>query len=258
MRVEASLSRAIRVGVALAVACAALAPAHAQTLRRLKGRLVAESGAPIANAKVRTEALFGYAAGDFAGQRTFSTTTDAKGEWSIVGFKSGVWMFDVSAPGYVPESVALPIQMLTTESAGMSGIAYNWQLLLKALPLPDDASGQRLGDAAAAAFSGDADKVRASFTQIPDTADTNYLGGAGRIALVARDASLARALFTKALEKDSTSYRAALGVASTFVMLRDFDNASRAFDAARNRTHDKDEQKFITVAIGDLATIRVR
>ena len=39
---------------------------------------------------------------------------------------------------------------------------------------------------------------------------------------------------------------------------RDFDSASRAFDAARSRTHDKDEQKFITAAIGDLATIKVR
>ncbi len=252
------MSRGLRVGLAVLFASLVLAPARAQTLRRLKGRIVAENGAPIANARVRTEALFGYAAGDFAGQRTFSTTSDNKGDWSIIGFKSGVWVFDVSANGYVPESVALPIQMLTTESAGMSGIAYNWVLLLKALPMPDGPSAQRLADAAAAAFAGEADKVRSSFSQIPDDADANYLGGAGRIALVARDPSLARALFTKALEKDSTSYRAALGIASTFVMLRDFDNASRAFDAARSRTHDKDEQKFISVAIGDLATIRVR
>jgi len=41
-----------------------------------------------------------------------------------------------------------------------------------------------------------------------------------------------------------------------FLLRRDFDSASRAFDAARNRTHDKDEQRFIAAAIGDLATIR--
>ena len=34
--------------------------------------------------------------------------------------------------------------------------------------------------------------------------------------------------------------------------------ASRAFDAVRNRTHDKDELKFLTAAIVDLATIKVR
>ena len=76
--------------------------------------------------------------------------------------------------------------------------------------------------------------------------------------MVARDPGLAKTLFTRALERDPSSYRAALGVASIFVLERDFDSASRAFDAARSRTHDKDEQKFLTAAIGDLATIKVR
>jgi len=49
-----------------------------------------------------------------------------------------------------------------------------------------------------------------------------------------------------------------LAVASTLLIQRDFDNASRAFDATRSRTHDKDEQKFLTFAIGDLATIKAR
>jgi hypothetical protein len=49
-----------------------------------------------------------------------------------------------------------------------------------------------------------------------------------------------------------------LGIASIFLLERDFDSASRAFDAARSRTHDKDEQKFLSAALGDLATIKVR
>ena len=49
-----------------------------------------------------------------------------------------------------------------------------------------------------------------------------------------------------------------MGVASIFLLQRDFDSASRAFDATRSRTHDKDEQKFLSVAIGDLATIKFR
>ena len=76
--------------------------------------------------------------------------------------------------------------------------------------------------------------------------------------MVARDMDLARTLFLRALERDPSSYRAALGVASMFMLQRDFDNASRAFDATRSRTHDKDEQKFLSAAIGDLATIMVR
>jgi hypothetical protein len=43
-----------------------------------------------------------------------------------------------------------------------------------------------------------------------------------------------------------------------FLLERDFDSASRAFDAARSRTHDKDEQRFLSMAIADLATSKVR
>jgi Tfp pilus assembly protein PilF len=93
---------------------------------------------------------------------------------------------------------------------------------------------------------------------MPDDADADFMAGAGRIALVARDLPLAKTLFMKALERDPSSYRAALGMASLFVLERDFDSASRTFDAARNRTHDKDELKFLTAAVGDLATIKVR
>ena len=75
---------------------------------------------------------------------------------------------------------------------------------------------------------------------------------------MARDLALPQSLFKRALERDPSSYRAAMGVASIFLLQRDFDSASRAFDATRNRTHDKDEQKFLSVAIGDLATIKVR
>jgi len=94
--------------------------------------------------------------------------------------------------------------------------------------------------------------------KVPEDADADYLAAAGRVAVLAGRPDAARALFTRALERDPSSYRAALGVASSFLLQRDFDSASRAFDAARNRTHDKDEQRFLSAAIGDLATIRVR
>jgi Tfp pilus assembly protein PilF len=96
------------------------------------------------------------------------------------------------------------------------------------------------------------------FAHLPDDSDADYLAAAGRVALVAHRPEVARVLFTRALERDPSSYRAALGVASVFLLQRDFDSASRAFDAARSRTRDKDEQKFLSFAIADLATIRVR
>ena len=141
----------------------ALPALHAQHAAfRVKGRVTNDRGAPIPNADVRLEAFFGYAAGTFSGPRLLSAQTNAKGEWNVGALQPGIWLFEVFAPNYMPESVALPIRILTTVSMGTSG----WRC--------------------------------------------------------------------------------------------DFDSASRAFDATRNRTHDKDEQKFLSAAIGDLATIKFR
>jgi len=225
---------------------------------RVTGRVVTERGEPIDKADVRLEAFYGYAAGTFAGVRKFSGQTNRKGEWSVGGLQPGVWLFEVIAPGYITETVVLPIRILTTVSMGTSGMALPWDLVLKPVAAPDDVQGEMLKQAAAAARDGKLDEMRAALDVIPDDPHADYLAGAGRIAMVARDMPLARALFLRALERDPSSYRAALGIASMFLVERDFDSASRAFDAARNRTHDKDEQKFITIAIGDLQTIKVR
>jgi hypothetical protein len=229
-----------------------------QPVSRLKGRVTTADGQPIANAEVHAEAFYGSAAGTFAGQRTFSERTNAKGEWSIMGIAPGIWEFDVIAPGEIPESVVLPIRLLTASGPNAGGQLLTWQLLLKPVPPPAGPPGTTLLEALDAARAGRVEQVRALLTRVSEDADADYLAGAGRIAMLARDMPLARTLFLRALERDPASYRASLGVASTLLLQRDFDNASRAFDATRNRTHDKDEQKFLTFALGDLATIKAR
>ena len=244
------------IAAALAAFAAPAAAQHAAF--RVKGRVVTEDGKPIDKADVLLEAFYGYAAGTFSGPRRLSAQTNGKGEWSVGAMQPGIWQFAVIAPGYVPETVVLPIRLLTTVSMGTSGMALTWDLVLKPVRASDDVKGQLLTQASAAARDGNTDAVRAALQTVPENPDADYFCGAGRIAMVARDPSLAKTLFTKALETDPSSYRAALGIASVFVLARDFDSASRAFDAARSRTHDKDEQKFIAAAIGDLATIKVR
>ncbi len=250
-------ARLVFPGILLALATAATVLAQHPAFR-IKGRVTTERGAPIPNADVHVEAIFGYAAGTFAGQRQFSAQTNARGEWNVGALQPGIWLFDVTAPGYLPETVALPIRILTTVSMGTSGMSLTWDLVLKAVPTPDDVWGEYLTDLLKVARAGKTDEVRSSLERMPQDPAADYLAAAGRVALIAHDASLAQALFTRALERDPSSYRAALGIASTFLLLRDFDNASRAFDATRNRTRDKDEQKFLSAAIGDLATIKVR
>jgi len=246
---------------ACAAAAAALLPlglAAQQPVSRLRGRVVTERGERIADAEVRAEAFFGSAAGTFAGQRTFSTRTNAKGEWNIMGIAPGIWLFEAIAPGYVPESVALPIKLLTPSSPNAAGSVIVWELILKPTAVRSDARWQPLVDAAQAAGGRGAADVKTLLSRVPDDADADYLTAAGRIALLARDIPMAQAYFSRALEIDPASYHAALGVASVVLLQRNFDLASRAFDAARSRTHDKDEVKFLSAALGDLATIMVR
>ena len=249
--------RPILVATAAALILATAASAQ-QPVSRLKGKVTTERGEPIANADVRVEAFFGYAAGPYAGQRTFSGVTNARGEWSILGLHSGIWLFEVTAPGRLPETVALPIHLMTTISPGASGLMLTWQLVLKVETPPQGALGEKLLGAANASRTGNAGQVKTMLEAVPDEADADHLAAAGRVALLARDLDLARAFFVRAFERDPSSYRAALGIASVLLLQRDFEKASRAFDAAHSRTHDKDEQKFLSAALADLATIRVR
>jgi tetratricopeptide (TPR) repeat protein len=253
----AALRRATVAAAAVAVLSMAQTPAAQQPVSRLKGRVVNERGERVKNAEVRAEAIFGSGAGTFAGQREFATRTNDKGEWNILGILPGVWLFDAAASDYLPETVALPIKLLTASGPNAGGQLIVWDLILKPVPTPaENRHGGVLTAAATAARSGHGEDAAAGLSRVPDDADAEYLAAAGRIALLAREFDLARTFFTRALETDPSSYRAALGVASMFLLRRDFDSASRAFDAARNRTRDKDEQRFITAAIGDLATIK--
>jgi hypothetical protein len=235
-----------RFGLGCCIALIAATTASAQHAAfRVKGYVKNDRGEPVPNADVHIEAFYGYFAGAFGG-------------WNVGGLQPGVWLFEVFAPDYVPETVMLPIRILTTVSMGTSGMSLTWNVVLKPVRAGDDDNARFLIESAQAARDGHADGVRSSLQQLPNDADADYLAGAGRVAIIARDFSLARTLFARAIERDRMSYRATLGLASTFLYERDFDSASRAFDAARNRTKDKEEQRFISAAIGDLATIKVR
>ena len=142
--------RRLVLGAALVLTLASTASAQHPAFR-IKGRVTTGGGEPIAGARVRLEAFFGYAAGTFAGQRLFDTTTNGRGEWNVGALQPGIWLFDVTATGYLPETVALPIRILTTVSMGTSNMTLVWDLVLKPLKTPDDAWGEYLTDVTALA-----------------------------------------------------------------------------------------------------------
>ena len=189
--------------------------------------MVNERGKAIDKADVRLEAFYRYTAGTFSGNRKFSGETNHKGEWTVGALQPGIWLFEVIAPGYVPETVVLPIRVLTTVSMGTSGMALTWDLILKPVTAPDNVQGELLTQAASAARDGNLKAVRTALRVIPEDPGSDFLAAAARIAMVARDMPLARTLFMRALERDPTSYRAALGIASMF-LLKHHSTARRA------------------------------
>jgi tetratricopeptide (TPR) repeat protein len=234
------------------VAVAAAAALAAQPLDRVTGRVITDGGAAAADVDVHVEAIFGFAGGDFLGQRTFATRTNGKGEWALLAFKSGIWVFDVAAPGHLPDAVALPFNLVAPASSGIDRLTPVWHPILRLLPLPAGEIGQMLADAADAARAQRPERVTPLLSRLADSHDAGVLIAAGSICLLMRDPTVARPLFRRALERDPASFRAALGMGSSALMQRDVDAAAKAFGQARNLTKDKDERGYLSAAIVEL------
>jgi hypothetical protein len=241
-----------RARLAVIIAAMLMGTAVAQPLDRLTGKVITAGGAPVADADVHVEAMFGFAGGDFLGQRTFAARTNAKGEWGLLAFKSGIWVFDVAAPGHLPDAVALPFNLVAPASSGIDRLAPIWHPLLRVSPLPAGEIGQMLADAAEAARAQRPERATPLLSRLADSADATVLTAAGSICLLMRDPTVARPLFRRALERDPTSFRAALGMGSSALMQRDVDAAAKAFGEARNLTKDKDERGYLSAAIVEL------
>lgn len=237
------------------VAClvvAAAATLAAQPLDRLSGRVVTERGTPATDADVRVEAIFGFAGSDFLGQRTFAARTNASGEWSLLAFKAGIWVFDASAPGLLPDAVALPFNLVAPPSKGIDRLVPSWHPVLRLEPLPPGEMGRMLADAAAAVRAQRPERAVELLSLLQDSRDADVLTAAGSICLLMRDATVARPFFRRALERDPKSFRAALGMGSTALMQRNVDIAAKEFGQARNLTQDKDERGYLSAAISEM------
>lgn len=239
-------------GITVITAAALGATLIAQPLDRLTGKVRTVDAQPARDADVRIEAIFGFAGSEYLGQRTFTARTDGKGSWAVLGFKAGIWVFDATLPGHVPDVVALPYNLVVPAGAGLAGVVPAWHPVLRPTPLPPGDVGQLLADAIAAARAARPERVAPLLARLSDTADAGVLEAAGRICLVLRDATVARPFFRRALDRDPTSFRAALGMGSTALMQRDVDAAARAFSEARARTKDKEEQSYLSAAIMEL------
>jgi carboxypeptidase family protein len=228
----------------------------AEPLLRLRGRVIAPGGDPVTGAEVRVEARFGFGGAEFSGQRAYSATTNAKGEWSIIGFTSGAWVFDASAPGYLPHVVALPFNVMTPAGQGLDTIPL-WQPVLRLTQVPTGEVGRKLKEAEAAARLGQMDRVTPVLKELGIEGDPDILSALGHICLIAHDLGTARSFFHQAIDREPKSFVGMLGMASTALLSKDWDLAGRTFATARTLTSNKGEQAYITAAIRDLSKVHV-
>jgi tetratricopeptide (TPR) repeat protein len=93
-----------RLQFVCAAACVAVLafapPAGAQMVGRLTGSVKTVTGQPIKAATIR-------AVNPNAVPNEFTVTTDQKGEWAILGLRSGLWEVTASAPGFESTSVGV-------------------------------------------------------------------------------------------------------------------------------------------------------
>lgn len=230
---------------------------NAQPLSRLKGRVVDSHGQPVENAVVAIEAVSGFLGDPYAGQRTFEVRTDKKGEWALIGFKAGIWIFDAGADGRLPGAVALPITLLAGAGSGLGDVLPAWHPVLRLATPPPGEEGDLLADSADAARQGVRGAAALSLRRLQSSADPDVLVAAGNICLAMRDPASALPFFRKALERRPDSFEATIGVASSALMQRAYDLAAKSFSDARARTKDKDERSYITIAIGELNKVHV-
>jgi hypothetical protein len=228
------------------------AMAAAQPLDRLTGKVVIDHTEPEKDVDVRVDAIFGFAGGDFLGQRSFTARANARGEWAMLAFKAGAWLFDASAPGQMPDVIVLPFNLVSPAGSGLMGQMPTWHPILRPAAMPPGEIGTLLAGALEAARAGRSDRATPLLARLADSGDPSVLTAAGRICLILRDAAAARPFFRRALERDPTSFGAAVGMGSSALMQRDVDSAAHAFDEARKLTKDKDERGYLAAAIAEL------
>src|SRR4030095_7623824 len=212
MRRSIVLSAVLLVGITAGL--------HAQMAHRLKGSLRSTSGSPIARGNVRGDNLSGFRGEPFVGQKDHAVTSNDKGEWNITGIEAGLWLFSTTAPDTIPAVVVIPVKFSQRQQVSAIGNSLTWQLPMFAYPASEHPMLKVAIDLLAA---GKKDEMAQAITVAlgPDV-PTETRVAAGELALLAQQSSLAKTIFSLALQKDPRHPRATLGSAGAALLGRDW------------------------------------
>ena len=198
------------ISVALTVCFVWLAGSSAAAQARATGTVRDTAGRPIKGATVRALNPDAY-------PREFSSVSDDKGRWAMIGMRTGTWRFIAEAPGFVTAEASTALRM-----AGVPPLVFT--LAKELAPIPDALDGniqQQLAAAEAHREQGRLDQAIAAYEDIrarnPKLTAVNLVIGRAYRDRAARetDPTARRALLDRAiqsygalLKSDATNERA--------------------------------------------------
>lgn len=226
--------------------------AHAQMAHRLKGSIKTSTGMAVANGNIRADNLSGFRGEQFVGQKDHAAVSNDKGEWNITGIEAGLWLFTATAPDLVPAAMIAPIKFAQRQQVSAVGNSLTWQLPIYAYPLADH---PMLAVSIDLLKAGKKEEAAQALTVAlgPDVPIETRVA-AGELALIVQQASLARTIFSLALEKEPKHPRALLGTAMALLLARDWEGAGKFLWDARDLA-PKDQRQALASAIDDLRGI---
>lgn len=230
----------------------AFVPVQAQMAHRLKGSLRSNAGAPIANASIRADAIYGFRGEQFVGAKQHDTTTQPSGEWNITGIEAGLWLFTSSAPDTIPAAIIIPVKFSQRQQVSAIGNSLTWQLPLYAYPAAEHPMLKVALDLLAAGKKDEA--AQAITVALGPDVPTETRVAAGELALSLQQASLARTIFALVLQKDPKHARAMLGAGGAALLAREWESAGKIIWDARDLV-PKEQRQALAAAIDDLRAI---
>lgn len=222
-------------------------PAAAQT-GRVGGTIKDDKGQPIKGATVIAE-------NPQSSPSSFTTTTDDRGRFSIIGMRSGTWKITASAPGFAPSGGNVPIRtigapnppvdIVLAPGAGaptgaLAGV--DTKELQGELAKAEELMNAQQYDAAIAAYN-------AILTKTPALTMINLQ--IGRAHRLKKDYDSALGVYKKMLEAEPTNERAKIEIGMTHLEKGDFaaaetalTEAAQGFNASREVFYNLGEVKF--------------
>jgi tetratricopeptide (TPR) repeat protein len=203
-------------------------PAAAQT-GRVGGTIKDDKGQPIKGATVTAE-------NPQSSPSSFTTTTDDKGRFSIIGLRSGTWKITASAPGFTPSGGNVPIRtigapnppvdIVLAPGAGAATGALagvDTKELQGELQKAEELLNAQQYDAAIAAYN-------AILTKTPALTMINMQ--IGRAYRLKKDYDSALGVYKKMLEAEPNNERAKIEIGMTNLEKGDFAAAESALSEA--------------------------